>query len=56
MSAEVAKIIHSPDMSASLRAQAFEPRAGSPRELKAHIDKGLEQSAAIIKGAGFRLE
>ena len=56
MSAEVTRIVRSPEISASLAAQAFQPVGGSPQELKAYIDKGVAQSTAIVKGAGIRLE
>ena len=56
MSAEVSRIVRSPEVSASLLAQAFRPVGGSPQELKAYIDKGLAQSASIVKTAGIRLE
>jgi len=56
ISAEVSRIVRSPEVSASLLAQAFRPVGGSPQELKSYIDKGLAQSAAIVKSAGIRLE
>jgi tripartite-type tricarboxylate transporter receptor subunit TctC len=56
MSAEVTRIVRSPEVSASLQAQAFRPVGGPPRQLKTYIDNGLSQSAEVIKSAGIKLD
>jgi tripartite-type tricarboxylate transporter receptor subunit TctC len=56
MSTEVAKIIHSPEVTEVVTARGLQPVGSTPQELKAYIAQGLVRTAAIIKQANIKPE
>jgi tripartite-type tricarboxylate transporter receptor subunit TctC len=56
MSAEVAKIIHSHEITEVVASRGLQPVGSTPQELKAYIAEGLVRTAAIIRQANIKPE
>ena len=56
LSAEVRRIVASPELSGRLAAMGLRPVGGTPEELSAAMARDLPRWARIVKDAGIRLE
>lgn len=56
MSAEIAKVIRSPEMTQRLQALGFGPAGSTPTEFQALIERDRSAYAAIVRKAGISLE